>query len=142
MTFEKANVRAVTTLLAGAALASCSTAPTQPTRTAEGQRQFEQLVAGKMAGPPLRCLPTYSRNDMTVIDEQTIAYRQGAGRVYINHLRQPCGGLGGASTALVTRSFGSSDTCSGDIARVMDTASGMIVGSCVFGDFVPYARPG
>jgi len=131
------NLAAV--LVAVAALASCSTAPPQPTRSADGQREFEQLVAGKVAGAPIKCLPSYDQNDMIVIDEQTIAYRQGRRRVLINHMNGGCPGLGRASTALVTRSFGPSETCRGDIARVIDTGSRMMVGSCVFGDFVPYS---
>jgi hypothetical protein len=142
MKFEEVDVRAVLLFLAGVATASCSTAPPQPTRTAEGQREFATLVAGKVAGAPLKCLPRYDQNDMVVIDEQTIAYRQGSRRVYVNHMENGCPGLGGGSTALVTRSFGSSETCRGDIAQVVDTSSRMMVGSCTFGDFVPYAKPG
>lgn len=134
-------MRAATILLTGAALASCSTAPPQVTRSSAGQQQFEQLIAGKVAGAPVRCLPSYGQNDMTVIDERTIAYRQGSNRVFINHMQHDCANLGDASTALVTHSFGSSETCRGDIAQVLDTGSRMIVGSCVFGDFTPYAVP-
>jgi hypothetical protein len=132
--------RAAIAILAGAALASCSTAPPQPTRTAQGQQQFERLIAGKIPGKPTSCLPSYDQNDMTVIDDSTIAYRQGSRQVYINHMQGSCSGLGRGSTALVTRSF-SSQTCRGDIARVVDTASRMMVGSCVFGDFIPYSAP-
>jgi uncharacterized protein DUF6491 len=139
---KEVDVRAVMLLVAGAALASCSTAPPLPTRTAAGQRQFEQLVAGKVAGAPLKCLHSFNQNDMIVIDEQTIAYRQGSNRVFINHLEQSCPGLGSPSTALVTRSIGTSDTCRGDFARVLDTSSRMVVGSCVFGDFIPYTKSG
>lgn len=134
-------MRFVMLLLAGAAIASCSTAPPQPTRSAEGQREFQALVAGKVAGAPIKCLPSYNQNDMTVIDDQTIAYRQGSSRVYINHMENSCPGLGGASTVLVTRSIGTSETCRGDIAQVVDTSSRMMVGSCAFGDFIPYAKP-
>ena len=133
-------MRIATILLTGAALLSCSTAPPQMTRSAAGQHEFQQLIAGKVAGAPLRCLPSYNQNDMTVIDEQTIAYRQG-NRVYINHMQHGCANLGSGSTALVTHSFGPSETCRGDIARVLDTGSRMIVGSCVFGDFTPYTVP-
>lgn len=128
-------------LVAAVAAASCSTAPEQLTRSAEGQREYEQLVAGKVAGPPQACLASFNSRDMVVIDEQTIAYRNGGGRVFINHLRGPCSNLG-RNTALITRSFGSDETCSGDIAQVADlTGSGMVVGSCSFGEFIPYTAP-
>jgi hypothetical protein len=141
MKFEEVVVRSVMLLLVGAAIASCSTAPPQPTRSADGQREFQAVVEGKVAGSPIKCLPSYNQNDMTVIDEQTIAYRQGSSRVYINHMENPCPGLGRASTALVTHSIGSSATCRGDIAQVVDTSSRMMVGTCAFGDFIPYATP-
>jgi hypothetical protein len=141
MNIDRFHPRAMALLLAGATLSSCSTAPPQVTRTAEGQRQFEQLIAGKVAGAPQNCLRSFAQDDMIVIDESTIAYRQGSGRVYVNHLQHVCPGLGSGSTALVTRRFGTAETCRGDFAQVLDTGSHMIVGSCVFGDFIPYTKP-
>ena len=126
-------------LLSIGALASCSTAPQPTTRSPQAQRDYERLIADKVAGAPLTCLPSYNANDMVVIDERTIAYRQGAGRVYVNHMRNACMGLGG-TTALVTHSFGP-QTCNGDIAQVADLSTRMTVGSCVFGDFIPYSKP-
>jgi hypothetical protein len=41
----------------------------------------------------------------------------------------------------VTRSSGSG-LCRGDIARVADVSTGMIVGSCAVGDFIPYTTAG
>lgn len=134
-------MRAIGLLLAAGVISSCAVAPEPTTRSARAQNEYEHLIAGKVAGPPLTCLPSYNANDMIVIDERTIAYRQGTGRVYVNHMRSACSGLGG-STALVTRTFGSPQTCSGDIAQVADLTSRMTVGSCVFGEFVPYFRPG
>lgn len=133
-------MRGVGLLVALGVLASCSTAPGPMTRSPQAQREYDQLIAGKVAGPARTCLPSFNANDMVIIDEQTIAYRQGSGRVYINHMRGPCSGLGG-NTTLVTRTFGT-ETCSGDIARVVDVPSRMTVGSCAFGDFIPYASPG
>ena len=66
-----------------------------------------------------------------------------AGPVYVAHMRSPCSGLGGAGpNALVTRQVGASGLCSGDIATVQDTMAHITVGSCSFGEFVPYTRPG
>jgi hypothetical protein len=48
--------------------------------------------------------------------------------------------LGAGHYALVTRQF-SGSLCRGDIATVADLSSGMTVGSCVMGDFVPYTSP-
>lgn len=133
-------MRKLTLMLAGAMIASCTTAPPLPTRSANGQIQYQRMIAGKVAGAPVRCLSNSNANDMTIIDEQTIAYRLG-GQVYINHLQRSCPGLGGPSNALVTRSSVASEICRGDVAYLMDTGSHFTVGSCVFGDFIPYAAP-
>jgi hypothetical protein len=99
------------------------------------------LLAGKVAGPPQNCLSSYHQDDMVVIDENTIAFRQGSRRVYINHMQGGCSNLGG-SYALVTKQFGSSELCRGDIGQVVDLTNHLTVGSCVFGDFIPYTRTG
>jgi hypothetical protein len=139
-------MRGISLLLLGAALASCTTAPPDPTRSARSEQRFQELVGGKVAQAPLNCLPSYfNANDMTVIDDDTIVFRRGSssGPVYVAHMRGPCTGLGGPGpNALVTRQVGASGLCSGDIATVQDTMAHITVGSCSFGEFVPYVRPG
>ena len=136
-------MRLIPILMAGAVLASCTTGPPAPTmRTAENQRQYQQLLAGKVAQAPTSCLPHYRSGDMRVIDDDTIAFRDGANRTYIAHMQGGCSNLGSGHYALVTKQFGSADLCRGDIAQVVDTLNGFTVGSCVFGDFVPYVKPG
>lgn len=124
-------------------LASCSTAPPDPTQIAKSQAELQRLTAGKVEQPAVSCLPSYrSNNDMVVIDENTIAFRDGPGRVYISHMNGPCSNLNGAgSYALLIKITGGSTLCRGEIARVVDTSSNISVGSCSFGDFVPYITP-
>jgi hypothetical protein len=129
-------------LLLATGLASCTTAPPSPTRAARSQAELQSLIAGKAAQPAVSCLPSYNANDMVVIDENTIAFRSGANRVYVAHMNGPCSNLGGAgSYALLTKNFGGTGLCRGEIAQVVDTSSHITVGSCSFGDFVPYIRP-
>jgi hypothetical protein len=79
---------------------------------------------------------------MIVIDEQTVAFRQGSNRVYIAHMPGGCSNLGRPPYAMVTKQFGTAQLCRGDIARIVDTTNRITVGSCVFGDFTPYTRAG
>lgn len=132
-------MRGIALLLAGAALASCAAAP-QPGRSARAESHLQKLIAGKVAGPTESCLPSHRANDMVVIDEQTVAFRDGR-RTWVTDLGQGCSHLGSGHYALVTRRFGGSGLCRGDIAHVADLTSGFTVGSCVFGDFTPYAKP-
>ncbi|HEX6741502.1 MAG TPA: hypothetical protein VF079_06885 [Sphingomicrobium sp.] len=134
-------MRSIPLLLIGAAIVGCTTTSAmQPIRTAAKQRQYDQLLAGKVAGPPLSCLPTFHQDDMVVIDDSTVAFRQGSSRVYVNHMQGGCTNLGGGY-ALVTKQFGSAQLCRGDIGQVVDLTNHFTVGSCVFGDFIPYTRP-
>ena len=135
-------MRGLSLILLSAMLAGCTATAEQPIRTAKGQEEYQRLIAGKVAGQPISCLPVYRANDMVVIDEQTVAFRQGGNRVYIAHMPGGCSNLGRAPYTMVTRQVGSQGLCRGDIATIVDPVNGITVGSCVFGDFTPYSRAG
>jgi hypothetical protein len=122
-------MRAIPLLLAAATLAGCMTQPPAPTRTAEGQAELQRLVAGKVAGAPITCLPpTLRSRNMVTIDASTIAFVDGPSRTYVNHLRGACDNLASGFNTLVTRSGGSG------------MRTGMTYGSCALGEFIPYTR--
>lgn len=127
-------------LLLIAAAAGCTTAPPAPTRTAKAEAEFQKLTAGKVPGTPITCLQSYRAGDMVTIDDSTVVFKEGS-RVYVNHLIGECNGLSSGFYTLVTKS-GGSGMCRGDISRVADVRTGMTVGSCAIGDFVPYNSPG
>jgi hypothetical protein len=128
--------------LVAAALAGCTAEPPQPLAPdPRAQAKLQQLIGGKVAGAPQSCLPSYRTNNLEVIDNNTIAFRDGR-TVYVNNLRGGgCNNLRSGFYALVTRSFSGSGPCSGDIAQVADLTSGTVVGSCALGDFVPFREP-
>lgn len=121
-----------------AALAACSANPVTQPRTAKAETKLREALAGKVAGAAESCLPPGGTNDMTIIDDNTILFSRGTGSlVYRNDPPGGCSPLGSGFYALVT-STSQSSLCRGDIARVVDTSTGMTVGSCSLGDFVPY----
>ncbi len=127
------------TFAAIAALCACQTAATEPTqRSARAQKTYDGMLAGKVAGEPVRCLPTFRSNDLVAIDENTILFRDGR-TVYVNHPLGNCYGLGRFNNTLVTKTLGG-NLCRGDLARVVDLTTGVNAGNCALGDFVPY-RP-
>lgn len=133
-------MRCMSLLLLTAALGACTTGP-QPGRSAEAEAHLQQLLAGKVAARPISCLAHYRSNDMVVIDDNTVVFKNGR-TVYRNDFQGgACANLGRGFYALVTRTSGGLGLCRGDIAEILDTSSGMTVGSCVLGDFVPYAAP-
>ena len=119
-------------------LCACATASEPTQRSESAQRQYDRLLAGKVAGKAEKCLPTYRSNDMTIIDDDTILFRDGR-TVYVNHPLGGCNNLNQSGRALVTRNFGP-QLCRGDLATLIDNTSGISVGACSLGDFIPY-RP-
>ena len=131
-------MRGILLLGLGAIVASCSNAPpVGPSPMA--QDKLARELAGLVPQPAQACLPNYRSQDMVVIDENTLLFRDGRNLVYRNNLNGGCSNLGG-QYALVTKTFGSR-LCRGDIAQVADLHNNMVVGSCILGDFVPYRRP-
>ena len=136
-------MRGLTIALLASALAACTTAPPEPAlRSADAEAHLQKLLAGKTAGAPVSCLPSWKADDMIVVDDNTVVFRDSSNRVYVNNFRGGgCSNLGSGWYTLLTRRTGGS-LCSGEIAQVIDVNTGMTVGSCSFGEFVPYTRAG
>ena len=102
-------------LFIGAALASCTTAAPQPHADAQAQQEYESLLAGKVAGEPMSCLPpigptTWSRS---TTDDRLQGRQQRSMSPYAGRLREPaCGQLCAGDQELRR-----SGLCRGDIAR-------------------------
>jgi len=125
---------------AAAVLAACSTTAVQETRSPRAQMELDKALAGRVAGRPVACLPSYSANNMQIIDDWTILFKDG-GTIYLQNPRGGCPGIASRRNILVTRLFGSSQLCSGDISHLVDPTSGIGGGACVFSQFVPYTKP-
>lgn len=125
-----------------AALSACASSAADEPRSPQAQQELDRYLAGRVAGKPESCLPNYRAQDMVVIDDNTILFRDGANRVWRADLQGGCNGLGSGGRALVTKQFTGGMLCRGEIAQVLDTASGFTVGSCALGDFIPYTGPG
>lgn len=125
---------------AAAMLAACSTTPVQETRSPKAQKELADALAGRVPGKPVSCLPNYRANDMQIIDDWTILFRDGR-TVYVQNPRGGCPGIGSRRNVLVTRLFGTNQLCSGDISHLFDPTSGIQGGACVFSQFVPYTKP-
>ncbi len=136
-------MRAIISLsVIAAALAGCTAQPdAMAVRTPRAQQELDRFLVGKVAGAPVSCLPSYRTNDMTVVDERTILFRDGANRVYRNDPPGGCPGAGRPGNALVFKSFGGTGLCRGEIVEVRDLSAGIYGGSCSLGDFVPYETP-
>jgi hypothetical protein len=136
------GARTLAFVVAGTAalvLGSCSTAPAEQTRSPRAAQELADALAGRVAGPPQRCITTYRTTKVTPINDFTILYDQG-GTIYVQNPRGGCPGIGSGSDILVTRQT-TNQLCDGEIAQTVDLTSRVERGGCVFGPFVPYTRP-
>ncbi|HVL78824.1 MAG TPA: DUF6491 family protein [Sphingomicrobium sp.] len=131
-------MRTLAILLAASTISSCMTAPQPTQRSERAEARLQQELAGLSAGQPVSCIANYRADQMIVIDDSTLLFRDGTSRVWRNDTQGSCNLLGAGYT-LVLRSSGSA-LCRGEIGQVTDLRSGTTVGSCVLGDFVPYTR--
>lgn len=134
-------MRSIPLLIAASLLFSCAgPPPPYMERSPRGQQAYDTLLAGKVPGRPVSCLQHYDANDMTVIDGRTLAFRVGSRTTYIMHLTQGCELLSGGTYALLSRQFGATGMCRGDIEQVVDTLNRTNVGSCTVTDIIPYTK--
>ena len=85
-----------------ALLAACSTAPVEQSRSPQASKELADALAGRVAGPPQRCISTYRNTKVQPIDDFTILYDQGS-TIYVQNPRGGCPGVGSGSDVLVTR---------------------------------------
>ena len=114
------------------------------TKTALTEKQakvMDKQLAGKVAGEPINCLSMVDSRQPIRVSDNVLLYRVSKNKVYRNDLAGGCPGFGRDDDIMVTRSFGGSQLCSGDIFKLVDRSSGMWTGSCSFGKFVPYTAP-
>lgn len=122
-----------------ALLAACSTAPAEQARSPQAAKELADALAGRVAGPPQRCISTYRNTKVQPIDDFTILYDQGS-TIYVQNPRGGCPGVGSGGDVLVTRQV-TNQICDGEIAQTVDLTSRVSRGGCVFGPFVPYTKP-
>lgn len=95
-------------------------------------------LAGRVAGPPQRCISLATVSDgPAIVDAKTILYRQGP-RLYRTGPRGSCPALRPFNT-LIVEVFGN-ELCSGDHFRVLEPGSTIPSGACLFTEFTPYTK--
>jgi hypothetical protein len=118
-------------LAAGLLVAACA-GPVVPPGDASAS-----VIAGRVAGPPLSCVPTGLGGNLRAIDSATLAYGSGA-TIYINRLGGSCPGLRELSTIIAEVHGG--EYCRGDRIRANEPGSIIPGPSCNLGEWIPYRR--
>ena len=126
-------------LVGAAAVASCAPAPPMA-RTAEAQSHLDQLLTGRAAGPGQSCLTHFRAQDMITVDENTVLFKVGSTYYRNDFGGHGCSSLGRPGAAMVIKNPTGARYCSGEPITINDTVSGMLLGVCTFGEFVPYRK--
>jgi hypothetical protein len=105
----------------------------------DGEQQLAKLVAGRVPGKPVNCIPLRNIRSTRVLDGTAIVYEGNGGRLYVNRPDAGAASLRRNDT-LVTKTWGS-QLCSLDTVRLLDWGSRFEHGFVGLGTFVPYARP-
>ena len=125
-------------LLSLIAVAGC-TAEGAVSPSESGAARLAEALEGRTAGAPTSCVSQLNLRSSRSAGEEAIILDGPGGTIYVNRPPAGCPNLEGRT--LVTRTS-SSQLCRGDIATVIDSASGTEYGSCGLGDFTPYRRGG
>ena len=114
-----------------------ASAPSSPVHSPEAQAKLDKILAGRVAGTPVHCLPLVDVLHPTAIDDQTLVFREGP-RIWVNDLRGSlqCGQLDKMSDVAFESDV--NRICGGN---TLYFTSGSLEGACALGDFVPYAKP-
>ena len=116
------------------AVAGSSAQASRPT----GEQTLARLLAGRVAGKPVRCVPAFNGRDLRVIDRVGVVYDAGR-TIYVARARDPDSLRD--DDVLISHRFGS-DYCRDDQMHTVERYSGALKSVVFLDDFVPYTRAG
>lgn len=103
----------------------------------KGEKRLAEMLEGRVAGEPQRCIRTRLNDRLRVIDKT--AYVYGSGRtIYVQRTRNPDDI--DRDDIIVSRRFNASQLCRLDVVTTADRLAGFFTGAVFFEDFVPYTR--
>lgn len=107
--------------------------------TEKEQTKLDKRLDGRTAGKPKSCISAHDQRQMTVISDDILIFgsRRNAKTIYVN---KPYRGCRNADRNILSYRRTTSSLCRGEIVDLIDNSSGMSMGSCAFGEFVPYTK--
>lgn len=123
-------------LAAAAALLALAPAEAKPRLSPE--QQLAKEIEGRVAGEPVNCISLYNIRSSRIIDDTAIIYDAGR-TIYVNRPRAGAESLDKWDT-MVTR-LHSSQLCSVDTVKLVNSPGHFMTGLVFLGDFVPYRKP-
>jgi hypothetical protein len=130
-------MRKIIAALAVSALA-LSAAGSVEAKAKTGEEKLAEILKGRVAGTPVRCINTWRNNNMSIVDGAGIVYRDGR-TIYVNRTQNP--EQLDWNDILVIQHLGTSDLCKLDHVTTIDRSGGFFTGNVFLTDFVPYTLP-
>jgi hypothetical protein len=103
-----------------------------------GEQELAEMLKGRVAGTPVRCVQTWRNDNMNIIDGTAIVYRDGR-TVYVNRTQNPKT-LDDDDILVIEHQTGN-ELCKLDHVRTIDRNGGFMTGVVFLTDFVPYTLP-
>lgn len=133
-------MRATLCLIGGMLMAASlpATLPASAAPRLAPEARLAKALAGRVAGKPVDCIPMHQIQSSEIFERTAILYKSGS-TWYVN---RPASGANflDRNDVLVTNTH-SSNLCSIDIVRLLDSGSHFPSGSLGLGKFVPYTKP-
>ncbi len=129
-------MKMLTTLIAGTALALGASAAVA--KAPSGEETLARMLAGRVAGQPVRCIALFRSDQLRVIDRVGVVYDAGK-TIYVARARDPQSLRD--DDILVTDRFGS-QFCREDSMHTVERYTGALKSVVFLDDFVPYTRAG
>lgn len=108
-----------------------------PATNTKGEERLAKLLEGRVAGQPVSCIRSFSRDRMQIIDGTAYVYGSGS-TIYVQRTRDPH--RIDDSDTLVTNRFSATQLCRLDQSTTINRFTGIFTGAVFFDDFVPYTQ--
>ena len=104
----------------------------------KGEAKLAEMLDGRVAGEPERCIRTIGSRNLTQIDDTALVYKQGR-TIWVNYTRTP--GSIDSDDIMVIRKFDGSSLCRTDQITTVERFGGFLSGVIFLDDFIPYRLP-
>lgn len=128
-------MRATLCLISGILMAA--SIPAQAAKV-DAEARLAKALDGRVAGKPVNCIPLHRVDSSQIFERTAILYKVG-NTWYVNRPESGADFLD-RNDVLLTDTH-SSDLCSVDIVRLLDSGAHFQTGTLGLGQFVPYTKP-
>lgn len=108
--------------------------PDAPTK---GEEQLARMLEGRVAGDPVRCIPSRRQQRVQMIDGTAYIFGHGS-TLYVQRTTRPQDIH--RRNALINQRFSGGELCRMDVISTVDPIAGFFTGGVLLEDFIPYTR--